>query len=367
MENVKKIAVLRANALGDFIVTLPALYAIRATYPNAEIVLLGKPWHKEFLVQGRTPVDRVIVVPVKKGIREDGVPENERELAAFFEAMQEERFDIAMHLQGNGISANPFIKHIGARLTVGIACEAAEPLDRSIDFYYYQSEVIRYLEVASLIGAGITSIEPHIEVLQHDIIAIKNLMQRITKPYVVLHPYAVDIRRMWPIENYAPLADALHEQGFQIVFSGSQQDKAGVDTIIDSMQYEALNTCGEIELGGLCALLANAAFVIGADTGPMHLARAVNAKTIGIYWAPNLINWGPLTRGLHKPLISWRMACPLCGVIPNKPYPFEPQIACKHLVSFVADITIDEVLHNAIAMLKQKQVSNRKEKIYNDY
>ncbi|MEJ7682000.1 MAG: hypothetical protein WKG06_29940 [Segetibacter sp.] len=66
LKNIHKIAVLRANALGDFIVTLPALKAIRSTYPDAEIVLLGKPWHKEFLIEGRTPVDRVIIVPVKK-------------------------------------------------------------------------------------------------------------------------------------------------------------------------------------------------------------------------------------------------------------------------------------------------------------
>lgn len=60
---VRRIAVLRANVLGDFIFALPALEALRAAYPQAEIVLLAKKWHATFL-QGRPgPVDRVVAVP----------------------------------------------------------------------------------------------------------------------------------------------------------------------------------------------------------------------------------------------------------------------------------------------------------------
>jgi ADP-heptose:LPS heptosyltransferase len=63
---VRRIAVLRANALGDFIFALPALEALRAAYPQAEIVLLAKKWHATFL-QGRPgPVDRVVVVPLTR-------------------------------------------------------------------------------------------------------------------------------------------------------------------------------------------------------------------------------------------------------------------------------------------------------------
>ncbi len=92
LKNIQKIAVLRANALGDFIVTLPALKAIRSAYPGAEIVLLGKPWHLDFLTSGRTPIDRVIVVPVKKGIRtETNKAEDENEVKEFLIQMQKEQ------------------------------------------------------------------------------------------------------------------------------------------------------------------------------------------------------------------------------------------------------------------------------------
>src|SRR3954454_12618511 len=137
VEGVKKIAVLRSGALGDFIVILPALRAIRFTYPDAEIILLGRPWHKKFLVKNRTPVDRVIVVPVKKGIRDElHEEENPEATESFFETVKQERFDIAISFQGNGISANPFIKRLNARLTVGLTSKDSDRLDRCLNFYY---------------------------------------------------------------------------------------------------------------------------------------------------------------------------------------------------------------------------------------
>ncbi len=346
LKNIKKIAVLRANAFGDFIVTLPALKAIRFTYPKAEIVLLGKPWHKEFLTEGRCPVDRVIVVPAKKGIRtEANMVEDENEVKDFLAQMQKERFDIVLNFHGNGVSANPFIKQFKAKTTAGLVCEKSEKLDLSLDYYYYQSEVIRYLEVAKLIGATMFELEPEMKVLKQDEQEISSFMTMINKPFIILHPAAIDIRRMWPIENYGALADELKQRDFEIVFSGAKEDRQAVDEIIDKMKFSAINVCGNFSLGGLAALLSHASLMIAADTGPLHLGRAVNVPTIGFYWAPNLINWGPLTRTIHRPLISWNMACPICGIIPNDPYPFEPHTdTCDHLVSFVRDITLEQVM-----------------------
>jgi ADP-heptose:LPS heptosyltransferase len=345
VEGVQKIAVLRTGALGDFIVTLPALKAIRSTYPDAEIILLGTPWHKKFLHKNRTPADRVIVVPVKKGVRgESHEVENAAETEAFFEQIQYEQFDIAISFQGNGVSANPFIKRLNAKLTVGLTSNDAEKLDRNLNFYYYQSEVIRYLEVVKLIGAYTSDLEPQVNVLKEDEEEIKDFMRLLDKPFIVLQPCAVDIRRMWPLENYPLLADTLKQKKIEIVFTGSEADKSAVDNIVASMKERAINVCGKFSLGGLAALLSKATLVIGADTGPLHLARAVNTPTIGIYWAPNFINWGPVTRSIHRPVVSWEMACPFCGIIPNDPYPFEPKTNCDHAISFVRDITVQQVL-----------------------
>lgn len=360
LQNIQKIAVLRANALGDFIVTLPALQAIRNTYPNAEIVLLAKTWHQQFLVKGRSPVDRVMVVPIKKGIRnEAGAAESEDEVKGFIRQMQEEQFDVVLNFQGNGISANPFIKQFGAKLTVGLACQKSEKPDRSINYYYYQNEAVRFLEVVKLIGAFTHDPEPCLNILEQDKKEVAGFMSLLTnKPFIVLHPVAMDTRRMWPLENYARLADELKQRHFEVVFTGAPEDRQIVDDIIYSMNDRAINACGNFSLGGLAAVLSKAAIMISADTGPLHLGRAVNAPTIGFYWAPNLINWGPLTRVNHRPLISWKMECPLCGIVPNDPYPFEPKTnTCDHPVSFVRDISIEQVLQTLDEMLDLPQNS----------
>jgi ADP-heptose:LPS heptosyltransferase len=363
LKNVKKIAVLRANALGDFIVTLPAFKAIRNAYPHAEIVLLGKPWLKEFLVKNRSPIDRVIVVPVKTGIRnEDNEVENMAATEQFFEEMQQEQFDIAISFQGNGNSANPFIKRLGAKYTAGLWTEGAESLDKCLNYYYYQSETLRYVELAGLIGATPVSLEPEINVLEKDNAEIEYFINGLdNEPFIALHPVATDIRRMWPIENYAGLADTLQQKGFQIVFTGSENDRKVADGIITDMKQPALNVCGNFTLGGLAALLAKAALMIAPDTGPLHLARAVNTPTVGIYWAPNLINWGPVTRNIHRPVVSWNMVCPYCGVIPNDPYPFEPvTTACDHAVSFVRGVSVNAVIEAAKSSLSSANFSKTK-------
>jgi len=137
------------------------------------------------------------------------------------------------------------------------------------------------------------------------------------EPYIVLHPFALDVRRSWPLEKFCELGDILFERGFKIIFSGSKQDKERIDSGIKQMSYPALNSSGQLSLSGLVGLMAKSELVVSSDTGPLHLARAIGAKTVGIYWAPNLINWGPLYRDRHRPVVSWEMECPLCGIIPT--------------------------------------------------
>ncbi|HWC26403.1 MAG TPA: hypothetical protein VG474_07465, partial [Solirubrobacteraceae bacterium] len=60
---VRRIAVLRANGLGDVVFTLPALDALRAAYPEAEITLLATELHRDLLSDRPAPVDRVVPVP----------------------------------------------------------------------------------------------------------------------------------------------------------------------------------------------------------------------------------------------------------------------------------------------------------------
>ncbi len=336
--DVRKIAVLRVNALGDFLFTLPALEALRAAYPDAEIVLLAKAWHAQFLAGRPSPVDRVEVVPRCRGVGEEpGIAEDAEQLAQFFEHMSGERFDLALQLHGGGRYANPFMRNLGARVTVGLKTPDAVPLDRWIPYIYLQHEILRHLEVVSLVGAPSVQLEPRIAVTQEDRAEVRRFVATSEKPLVVLHPGATDPRRRWPPAKFAAVGDALAVAGAHVAITGTNAEREVVETVVGEMQTEALDLCGQLSLGGLTALLAQARVVVANDTGPLHLAAAVGTATVGIYWSFNLVNAGPLTRLRHRPLVSWQFTCPLCGSN-------NETTRCDHQVSFVAAITTVDVI-----------------------
>lgn len=360
----RKIAVLHAKALGDFIVILPALDAIKETYPDAELILLAKPWVKAFLGGRPSPVDRVIGIPPLAGV--NGPVESKdracdtngcaclREVDRFSQAMQGEKLDVVIHMQGDGKSVNPFINKFAARVTAGMCNPPAESLDRSIPYVHYQSEILRNLEVAALIGAHTTStgFEPRIEVTESDERKAKPVRQLIKgKPYVIIHPGADDFRRVWPAARFAEIGNYLANKGYEVVVTGTPKEEEGILDVTRSINRSAI-PCTWLGLGSLAALLQKSALVISNDTGPLHLARAVGARTVGIYWAPNVLNWGPLSRDRHRIAISWQLECPQCGIRPVSPWPFQPQRPdCSHSYSFVESVPVAEVLGLARELL----------------
>jgi len=100
---------------------------------------------------------------------------------------------------------------------------------------------------------------------------------------------------------------------------------------------------GVAALRGLAGLLSRCAVVVGNDSGPVHLAHAVGARTVGVYWCGNVITAGPFTRHRHRLAISWRLDCPVCGVDTTR-------TPCPHHASFVADVPVSEVLAPALEL-----------------
>ncbi len=343
--NVAKIAVLRANGLGDLIVALPALDALRAAYPRAEIVLLATAWHAAFLNGRPGPVDRTIAVPPSRGVNGDAATaEDPAALAAFFAAMADERFDLALQMHGGGGNSNPFLRRLGARVTAGLRTPDAAPLDRLLPYVFFQPEIVRYLEVAALVGAPPVGLEPRLAVTERDLAEAEAIVPEDGRPLAALHPGATDPRRRWPPANFAAVGDRLAARGARVVVTGTPEEQPLVAAVRAAMRTEAQDLCGRLLLGGLAGLLSRCRVVVSNDSGPMHLAAAVGAPTVGIFWAMNLCNYAPLTRTRFRPVVSWRMACPVCGAI-------QPGPDCGHRASIVADVPIDEVAGHALDLL----------------
>lgn len=354
LKNLKKILVLRANDLGDFIFSLPAFTALKENYPEAEIYLLGKKWHEEFLKNRKSPIDKVIVIPKIRGVGQTlNITENKKEIENFFLKMEKEKFDLAVQIHGGGKYSNTFIKKIKAKLTIGLKTEEAENLNLTIPYIFYQHEVLRYLEVVSLVGATTSHIVPKINVTEKDLNEAKKMIKKIKKKFIILHPGARDARRRWDIKNFAYVANKLLLRNFQIIITGVKEEKNIIEVLKKNIKTPVLDLSGKLSLNGLTGLLSLSSLVISNDTGPAHLAEAVGAKTITIFWGPNLVNWPPLTRENQRPLASWKIICPKCGQNCAVGYPFDKRNDnCLHDVSFVNEVSVKEVMKNALELLE---------------
>jgi ADP-heptose:LPS heptosyltransferase len=347
--DVKKIAILRANALGDYIFAQPALYALRAAYPQAEIILLGKAWHHNYITGRPGPVNRVMPIPPYRGVSEPDTwqgdsAEQQQALEKFFHHAEQECFDLALQMHGGGGNSNPFLLRLGARVTAGSKAAGAPPLDRWMPYIYWQHEIYRLLEVANLVGAPPVMIEPRIEVTERDRAEYRQAVAEVEQPTIVIHPGASDPRRRWSAQKFAAVGDRLAQEGCRVIVVGIPEEAEVVAQVCTHMHSPALNLCGAISLHGLTGLLESAELVIANDSGPRHLAEAVGTPTVGIYWCGNLINAGSSFRTFHRPHLSWQITCPQCG----KNILHE---TCPHDSSFVDDVRVEEVVESALDIL----------------
>ncbi len=356
----KKIAVLRANSLGDFVFTLPALYALNERFPQAEIVLFVKSLYRDFLSQRNLPVDRVTVVPPYPGVGEaEDFEPNQEKVDQFFEEVQKENFGLAIQIHGGGRNSNPFLKRIGAEVTLGLKTPDAEPLDISVPYIYYQNEILRLLEVVNEVGASTDNLEPNLEVTSRDLAEAETVLNGTGEmKKVVIHPGASDLRRHWAAEKFAQAGDYFSEKGYAVCVTGTDDEKELVKKVIDNMKYNTENLCGKLSISGLTGLLSKADLIISNDTGPLHLARSVNTPAVGIYWCGNLINAGPMTHKRIRPLISWQTTCPLCGQDCANNYAFDKREMndCKHATSFVNLVRVEDVTKAGEDLLRSADV-----------
>jgi heptosyltransferase-1 len=292
-----RILILKPSSLGDIIHALPVLSALRRACPRAYITWMVRT-ELAALFECVGEVDEVLLFD-RRTIGRWYTTAAVTELRALLRKLRQGRYDIVLDLQGLLRSAL-FARASGCPVRIGMA-EAREGAGL---FYTHTAlapaspHIIDYYqEVLKLIGAAMEpvrfGIEPRPQTRQSvsELLAKEGLVQR---RFAVLIPGSAHARKCWPAERFAKIAEFLHQEaGLRIVAAGSQKEKTVVEKIAGLSKAPIVNFAGCTTLPQLAALFEQAALVIGNDTGPTHMAAAMDVPTVVIFGPTNPARLGP--------------------------------------------------------------------------
>jgi ADP-heptose:LPS heptosyltransferase len=156
------------------------------------------------------------------------------------------------------------------------------------------------LDYARAAGCDTQDTAPAFELDDDDRRSAETLLRvhDIAGPYYVLHPTRglSAQRARWPVQGFVALAKRLvARDGVPVLVTGSADDAVTAQAVADAAGRGVTSVAGATQIGGFAALTAGARGVIAMDSGPMHVAAAVGAPTVGIFalqsdepdrWAP---------------------------------------------------------------------------------
>lgn len=293
----RKIAVVRASRLGDFVCATPALRALRLAAPQAEIAIVTLPLLRELAL--RLPyVDRFIAFPGFPGIAQQFFQPDAA--VDFFQRMQAERFDIAIQLQGSGVYANPFTLLLGAAATAGFvrAQDDASLLDTALVWPEHGREVQRLLALMRAIGAASDDDRLEFPLLADDKLRAIELLAQLPRPLIGVHAGSHDVLRRWPIERFAAVVRVLlRSYGGTAVIIGSLQESERALELTSAIGTGTYNLTGRTSIATLGAVIAELSLLITNDSGPAHIGYALGTPTVTIYRHGGTDRYGPPVDG----------------------------------------------------------------------
>ena len=284
-----KILVRATNWVGDAVMSLPALHAIRARWPEAEIIILARSWVAD-LYRDQRCADRLLVYDHRGAHRGFwGREKLAREL-------QRERFDMAILLQ-NAFEAAWLAWRARIPQRVGYARDGRSWLLTSAIAVPARGETpahqsYYYLEL--LRRAGWLDRLPDVEAIH---LAVGEAARTKAEEMLVAagaRPGALRVAiapgaaygsaKCWLPERYAELADALIEgTGADAIIFGAPNERDMAERIVRAMKKRAINLAGRTSIGDLPALLQACQLFVGNDSGAMHVAGAVGLPVVGIF------------------------------------------------------------------------------------
>ncbi len=304
----QRILVIRLDLIGDLVLSLTVVRALKRTYPDAEIDLLATSASAKVALHD-PHLSEIITYDPNIWRRPKALlqPKNWRDTQALVQHLHARHYDLAVSVYGQWAGVLAVLS--GAKRRVGFGSESYpvfmtdsvpgrhwSPLDN-------KHEVDYCLELAQAAGAILTTNDriPHLNVdaqsAQEIELLLRNEGFQQDKPLIVCHVSSNNGQsKRWPLPYWATLLDRLiREEGAQIVLTGAPADLPIIENITSRMHEHPINLAGKTSLTQLAALLKRANLLISGDSGPIHMATALGVPIIGIYGPTNPSLSGPVS------------------------------------------------------------------------
>jgi heptosyltransferase III len=278
---LKRILLIRGGAIGDFILTLPALRALCEAYPNAHLEVLG---YKQIaaLADNRfyaQAVRSIEYAPLSSFFAKNS--ELPTELANYFNS-----FDlIVSHLYDPDLIFETNLRRCGVEnlITGPGKLEQGE---------HAAQQLARPLQE---LGIFVSDFAARVFPSAQDRDVAAEFLRDCAEPLVALHPGSGSETKNWPLVNWMTLGDHLLAseafRGSIIVLSG-EADEAHVAQVESIWRIERVRFAKNLPLPQLAAVLEHATFA-GHDSGISHLAAAAGANCILLFGPTDPEIWAP--------------------------------------------------------------------------
>ena len=329
LPDINKILIIRVDGIGDLLNSTPAISLLRENYASAEITVLASPLNAPVLM-GNPDVDRVLVFD------RDGKHRGILARLQFYRELRRERFQLVVAMQ-TAMWSHLVAFLSGAPYRLGrYQKRFRSTLTHAWRGRYRKGEtheVDRNLELVRLICEGEGKRKLVYHVLPDEITTAK--AQRTSwgvedDAFLIgIHPGGSSFDKRWPEKQYAELADRLAQQyNATILLLRGPEEAELVQNIQEAMQSHAITYAPETirELG---AMLSCCDLVVCNDSGPMHLAAALDAPMVAIFGPTDHVAWHPLSENatiVRRDMPCWPCSAHKCkiGWECTKKLPIEP-------------------------------------------
>ena len=299
-QDARNILCVRLDSLGDVLMMTPAMKALKETQPERRITLLTSK--SGAAIASLVPeVDETIVYD-PPWMKATNPPVNSQPEFEMIRHLKRCGFDAAVIFTTFSQSPLPaalmaFMADIPLRLAhcrenpYYLLTHWVKETDH-FDEPHIRHEVRRQLDLVASIGAKTPNESLSLRVPLEAIEQVHKLLMEIgldvSEPWLIMHPGATASSRRYPAEHFAQAAKQLTSlYGFQILFTGTESEIELVHDIRSGMNAKSFSLVNQLTLEEFAALISLAPLLVSNNTGPVHIAAALNTPVVDLYALTN--------------------------------------------------------------------------------